>query len=111
MSKESREEFKKEVADITKKINDLSCLSSDELEILEVSAKSLAYSVRNSLENFHIKHIKEEHMKELNTIIRNSIFTHLVMLSKANKGDKVCAETLQTNQKILPPYWEKCQMI
>ena len=38
-------------------------------------AMYVAMAVRNAIKDFHHKHLSDEHMKELNPIIRNAICT------------------------------------
>src|SRR5687767_7876176 len=40
-------------------------------------AKYIAIVVRNAMEDYHVKHLSDEQMKELNPIIRNAIATAL----------------------------------
>jgi hypothetical protein len=110
MSKDFIKNLKKDIAKTKKKLSDLSLLSDDELVVLEFVAKCLALSVRNNIENFHVKHLTDEQMKELNPLIRNAIYSHFIMLSKAKKGDKFCKELLKTLERSIPTYWEKCQL-
>ena len=42
-------------------------------------AKLIAALVRNSMENFHCKYLSDAQMKELNPIIRNAIYTAMVV--------------------------------
>lgn len=41
-------------------------------------AKAVAYYVRNSIEDFHVKYLSDKQMRELNPLIRNAIYTFLV---------------------------------
>jgi hypothetical protein len=40
-------------------------------------AMYVAMAVRNEMENFHVKHLTDSQMAELNPIIRNAIYTAL----------------------------------
>lgn len=66
-------------------------------------AKAIGAYVRMGMEDFHSKHLSDEQMKELNPIIRNSIYTFL----KDYNEDKILKIScvLKLN---LPTYWEDC---
>jgi len=53
---------------------------------LATFAKIIAMEVRNSMEDFHAKHLTDKQMKELNPIIRNAIYSALVLL-KVSSGE------------------------
>ena len=68
-------------------------------------AKLIAAVVRNAMEDFHIKHLSDEQMKELNPIIRNAIYTALIKLDE--DPDKMCAHY----EQYIPDYWEDCELL
>ena len=45
----------------------------------------IAMVVRNEMENFHVKHLSDEQMKELNPIIRKAICTALYAFGNYNE--------------------------
>lgn len=45
-------------------------------------AKAIAVHVRNGIEDFHWKYLSDENMRELNTRIRNAIYTFLMDFDK-----------------------------
>jgi len=47
------------------------------IEGLKDQSKYIAIVVRNSMEDFHCKHLTDKQMRELNPIIRNGIYTAL----------------------------------
>ena len=66
-------------------------------------AKAIGAYVRMGMEDFHSKHLFDEQMKELNPIIRNSIYT---FLEDYNNGKLLrISGVLKCN---LPSYWEDC---
>lgn len=67
-------------------------------------AKFLAIYVRNNMEDFHVEHLSDDQMRELNPIIRNSIFTALEDMS--NQKHKTIF-----NIMLVPKYWEDCEYI
>ncbi len=76
------------------------------LQEKEVS-KIIAMFVRNEMEDFHVKHLSDEQMKELNPIIRNAIYSTFMLLVKVQKGDRVATEQLDFLYKMIPSYWEE----
>lgn len=66
-------------------------------------AKAIGAYVRLGMEDFHSEHLSDTQMKELNPIIRNSIYTFL----KDYNDDKMLkiSGVLTCN---LPSYWEDC---
>lgn len=55
----------------------LGTLAKDLLHDNNRLAKSVAYYVRNGIENFHVKYLSDKQMRELNPLIRNAIYTFL----------------------------------
>lgn len=70
-------------------------------------AKYLAISIRNSMENFHVEHLSDKQMAELNPIIRNSVYSALINIKKAEFGDKKAQSIVDWNCMMLPSYWEE----
>ena len=68
------------------------------------AAKFIAAVVRNCMEDFHCAHLSDAQMKELNPIIRNAIYTALVLMDK--KPDFVNLYY----QLYVPEYWEDCEL-
>lgn len=66
-------------------------------------AKAMAAYVRLGMEDFHSHNLSDSQMKELNPIIRNSIYTFLKDYND-NKIMKISG-ILKLN---LPNYWEDC---
>lgn len=66
-------------------------------------AKAIAAYVRLGMEDFHTTHLSDKQMRELNPIIRNSIYTFLKDYND-NKIFKISG-ILRLN---LPDYWEDC---
>jgi flagellar motor switch protein FliG len=69
-------------------------------------AKSIAAYVRCGMEDFHAKHLNDEQMKELNPIIRNSIFTFLEDYASDNIAKIAGCITLNMSMQ-----WEDCEYI
>ena len=86
-----------------------------EFQRLAAIAKVLAMEVRNSMEDFHVKHLTDEQMRELNPIIRNAIYSALVLLECA--GDESDRERnrnalvgVSRLMMMVPKYWEEPEL-
>lgn len=69
------------------------------------TAKLIAMVVRNAMEDFHVKHLTDEQMKELNPIIRNAIYTTLRAMSNADKEES--RKFMRYHIEMIPDYWEE----
>jgi hypothetical protein len=69
-------------------------------------AKYIAMVVRNSIENFHSKHLSNKQMKELNPLIRNAICTALYAF---NVYDEFTGAKNFVDFHVcqIPKYWEE----
>ncbi len=67
-----------------------------------LQAKIIAMYVRNNIEDFHVKYLSDDAMKELNPLIRNAIYTALVDFETTK-----VKLFLQNN--MVPTYWEDCE--
>ena len=85
--------------------NEASIAADEMLEDDNLLAKAIASVVRNQMEDFHYKYLSDEQMKELNPIIRNSIYTAL-QLVRENPVFLYCYSKL-----YVPTYWEDCERI
>lgn len=73
-------------------------------------AKFIAIVVRNAMESFHVKHLSDAEMRELNPIIRNATFTalHAARL----RGISETARGLRDSQlQRIPPYSESPELL
>lgn len=73
-------------------------------------ATYIAIVVRNAMEDFHCKHIPDEHMRELNPIIRNAICTALHAMDEA-KISPAAEAFVGTNLASIPQYWEPPELL
>ena len=69
-------------------------------------AKAIAAYVRYCMEDFHVEHLSDKQMKELNPIIRNAIYTFLKDEADGNFFSMACLTALN-----LAPYWEDCEYV
>lgn len=79
---------------------------------LEEDARLIALHVRNELEDFHVKHLTDEQMRELNPIIRNAILDGLVMLLAGGEGPLGTknAQFMAFLSLLMPGYWEPAEL-
>ena len=73
-------------------------------ESTEILALTLAMTVRNAMEDFHVEHLTDGQMAELNPIIRNAIATGLHAF--LHQEDPRCLFFVQFQQMLIPDYWE-----
>lgn len=83
-----------------------------EMKRLATIAKIIAMEVRNSMEDFHAKHLTDDQMKELNPIVRNAIFSALVLLKHAGdksspKKNRNAIAGVSRLLQMVPKYWEE----
>ena len=75
---------------------------------LKYLSKVIAMVVRNNMEEFHIDHLSDKQMKELNPLIRDGIYTALTMINE--ESDKYHSE-LRWILRVIPEYWEDPKFI
>lgn len=85
--------------------NEISIATAEMINDDNLLAKAIASIVRNQMEDFHCKYLTDEQMKELNPIIRNSIFSALQL----KRNNPVM---LYLYAKLyVPTYWEDCEKV
>ena len=72
---------------------------------MQTYAKYIAMVVRNTMEDFHCRHLSDEQMKELNPIIRNAIYTAIYGFMTADRSAK-SKQYVEHIFRMIPPYWE-----
>lgn len=82
-----------------------SVFESNNQEGLKKITKLLALNVRDELEDFHVAHIPDTLMPELNIAIRNGIYNALFILANFEM-DEVCRKYFNFLAKRVPEYWE-----
>ncbi len=65
----------------------------------------IASVVRNAMEPFHVQHLSDEQMRELNPIIRNAIFTALQAAGVCHRSPKA-AFFVRFSLGCIPQCWE-----
>lgn len=69
-------------------------------------ANIVAMYVRNEMEDFHVQHLTDAQMKELNPIIRNAIAAALYAIRNYGK-DEACRKLVNFQDLLIPEYWEE----
>lgn len=69
------------------------------------AALIIAMIVRNEMEDFHVAHLSDAQMAELNPIIRNAVLDalHAIRNSNQNRGAKAYVNFAAA---LIPSYWE-----
>lgn len=80
-------------------------LFNDENKI-KLFSKIVALEIRNELENFHVKHLTDAQMEELNPLIRNAVYNSLFGLANMEKHEN-CLQTVGWLLNNIPEYWEE----
>jgi hypothetical protein len=83
----------------------LKFLLDNNQEGIKFLSKVIAIAVRNNMEDFHVDHLSDDQMKELNPLIRNGIYNALFAISNLNKKS-YCKEWLGFHLRCIPEYWE-----
>ena len=68
-------------------------------------AMFVAMVVRNGMEDFHCEHLSDKQMKELNPLIRNSIYTALYIQLIAERTEAL-EQIVKWTNLCIPDYWE-----
>ena len=77
--------------------------------MLKRDAMIIAMSARDAMEEFHIAHLTNAQMKELNPMIRKGIFNALVAIAAYEKNANALKYFHILADKI-PPYWEMSEL-
>lgn len=67
-------------------------------------AKFVAMIVRDGIEDFHCKYLTDEQMHELNTLVRDAIYTALYVMERRN--DPRFKDFIEGAWQAIPSYWE-----
>lgn len=67
----------------------------------------LAMYVRNAIEDFHVAHLSDAQMKELNPLIRQALFDIITFLETEDlQNDKKAQFSYSWLVESIPSYWE-----
>jgi hypothetical protein len=86
--------------------------SRADLRRMATIAKMIAINVRNEMEDFHVRHLSDEQMRELNPLIRNAIYTALVGFLYARdaahpRRNRCAVSWINFLMTMIPRYWEE----
>jgi len=62
------------------------------------------------MEDFHVAHLSDAQMRELNPIIRNAIYTALYAMQFA-ESDPAAASFVGFALRLIPKYWEEPELL
>jgi hypothetical protein len=74
-------------------------------ELVKDTSKYVAKVIRDKMEGFHVEHLTDEQMRQLNPIIRNAVCTALYALENYSRYWKA-KKFVDGNWAAIPPYWE-----
>lgn len=81
-----------------------------ELSQLQELAMYIAQVVRNEMEDFHVEHLSDAQMRELNPIVRNAIYTALYAAEQADQGCEGSRLWIRFHRRW-PVYWEPPELV
>ena len=77
---------------------------------MKLQSKLISIVIRNAMEDFHSKNLTDAQMKELNPIIRNSVYTALYSMHYCKDSIKLM-EFISYQSDMIPAYWEEPELI
>lgn len=80
------------------------------LEDMKTMSLLIAAAIRNAMEDFHVKHLSDEQMRELNPIIRNAVFTAL-HAAQSIDWSQAARTYVDYQSQHIPPYWEQPELL
>ncbi len=78
--------------------------------ITQEYAKYVAMVVRMAMDDFHVKHLSDEQMKELNPVMRNAIFTALYACQTSGNSPQ-SKYFVDYHRAMIPRYWEEPELL
>jgi hypothetical protein len=82
----------------------------ENVDCLRMQATYVAIVVHKAMADFHLKHLSDEQMKELNPVIRNAIFTALYAEETLCQSER-SKEFVKYHWELIPPYWEEPELL
>ena len=73
-------------------------------------AKYIAMVVRNAMEDFHCKHLRDRQMEELNPIIRDAVYTAIYAF-ESRKDSRISEAFVDFHLMSVPKYWEEPELL
>ena len=65
----------------------------------------IAIVIRHAMEDFHVQHLSDKQMKELNPIIRNAVCTAIYAFENYDQSIPA-RQFVDFNFSLIPKYWE-----
>jgi hypothetical protein len=84
-------------------------LQESNLDLMKDFVKIIAISVRNEMEDFHVEHLSDMQMKELNPLIRTGIYNALFAIANYDK-DQFSKDFFKFCATLVPTYWEEPEL-
>lgn len=75
-------------------------ITKEEDNQIKILSKAIALAVRDNIEDFHVKHLTDTQMKELNPLIRDAVYSFL-------KAHRKGVTWLALHYQRIPSYWEE----
>jgi hypothetical protein len=82
----------------------------EDVDCLRMQATFIAIVVHKAMEDFRVKHLSDEQMKELNPIIKNAIFTALYAEETLCQSER-SKEFLKYHWELIPPSWQEPELL
>ena len=73
-------------------------------------ANYIAMAVRNAMEGFHVRHLTDAQMKDLNPTIRNAVYTALHAFDNY-ENSATAKQYVDFTWRMIPDYWEEPQLL
>lgn len=77
---------------------------------IQFATKMIAMAVRNKIEDFHVEHLTDDQMKQLNPLIRQGIYQALVVIEQNCEWNNMATKMMQWLEMMIPEYWEDSQL-
>ncbi|MBS1779879.1 MAG: hypothetical protein JST70_11180 [Bacteroidetes bacterium] len=87
----------------------LQALLSNNQDVLKSIAMIIAHEVRNNIEDFHVAHLSDRQMKELNPLIREAIYNALFAIANYEQHPSL-KNFIDFHVMSIPEYWEVPQL-
>jgi hypothetical protein len=78
--------------------------------VAQEHAKYVAMVVRTAMDDFYMKYLSDEQMKELNSVIRNAVFTALYARQTSSQSPRA-KYFVDYHRAMIPRYWEEPELL
>lgn len=80
------------------------------LDDMKAMSLFIAVVIRNAMEGFHVAHLSDAQMRELNPIIRNAVFTAL-HATQSIGWSQAARSYVEYQSQHIPPHWEQPELL